>query len=510
MPINPDFIAPCRLYCGVCAIYMAHRNNHQKHQERLGKDCGKTKEGEKKNKIRGLGLLGMMRLLVLFLLAGLEPGYAGQGGDDPILGPYSRRARGELRVLMAAVKFPDVEPRFSLEQIQKRVVEGLNRYLQEQSFGLAWIKADFRGWVPLPDTIAQYRVSPYNLKVDRGRVRKLAEDTLTALEDQVDFSRYQHLLIIPGAFTQPGKGYGMICYCANPGMLSGVRRNLEWVTVRSKGGREFNGGIFMGTENAHLGMFAHDFFHALGGIYNKKRLVPCLYDFERQSDTSKTPSPENHAVYMGAWDIMSEHFIQRDGPPPGLSSFTKIRLGWIEPDQVKVVAAGETACVFLSPLAQKGNRLVVKIPISGSKYYLVENRQPIGYDRVLSDSGILILKVNPWEEEGSGTVRIMDADQKARHFSRAPFKLGQAHRQIFQDEDHNLAVIPLWPEEGKMGVLITTKEKSGEALKAALKAQELMEKAAQTKEGETQRLADDCAGAVKNLDFKKCLNPGRL
>ena len=34
-------------------------------------------------------------------------------------------------------------------------------------------------------------------------------------------------------------------------------------------------------------------------------------------------------------------------------------------------------------------------------------------------------------------------------------------------------------------------------------------RSAQTKEGETQRLADKCAGAFKNLDFKKCLDSGR-
>jgi hypothetical protein len=35
MKINPDFIAPCGLYCGVCAIYIAHRDNNRKFKERL-------------------------------------------------------------------------------------------------------------------------------------------------------------------------------------------------------------------------------------------------------------------------------------------------------------------------------------------------------------------------------------------------------------------------------------------------------------------------------------------
>ena len=35
MTINPDFIAPCGLYCGVCAIYIAHRDDNRKFKERL-------------------------------------------------------------------------------------------------------------------------------------------------------------------------------------------------------------------------------------------------------------------------------------------------------------------------------------------------------------------------------------------------------------------------------------------------------------------------------------------
>jgi len=36
MTINPDHISPCGLYCGVCAIYIAHRDNNHNFKERLG------------------------------------------------------------------------------------------------------------------------------------------------------------------------------------------------------------------------------------------------------------------------------------------------------------------------------------------------------------------------------------------------------------------------------------------------------------------------------------------
>ena len=99
---------------------------------------------------------------------------------------------------------------------------------------------------------------------------------MKVIEEDVDFSSYDHMLIIPAVHTTAGKGYGMICYCANPGMLSGVTKRYtpKYLTLKSAGGKEFNGGIFVGTENAHLGMFAHDYFHALAGIQGDKRLVP--------------------------------------------------------------------------------------------------------------------------------------------------------------------------------------------------------------------------------------------
>lgn len=33
--INKDLLAPCGLYCGVCAVYIAHRDNNIKFKERI-------------------------------------------------------------------------------------------------------------------------------------------------------------------------------------------------------------------------------------------------------------------------------------------------------------------------------------------------------------------------------------------------------------------------------------------------------------------------------------------
>jgi len=198
------------------------------------------------------------------------------GEEGNSLAPQSTEARGEKRVLAVAVKFPDAQPGKSLEEIKKRITVSLNAYVTDQSYGQTSIKADFRGWVMLPDSLAEYKLSPYNFKVDRNKVRKLVEDTMSSLEKEVDFSNYDQMVIVPGVTTTPGQGYGMICYCANPGMLSGVSKRYipKYETLKSKGGKEFRGGVIVAAENAHLGMFAHDYIHTLGGIQDGKRLAP--------------------------------------------------------------------------------------------------------------------------------------------------------------------------------------------------------------------------------------------
>lgn len=200
---------------------------------------------------------------------------------------------------------------------------------------------------------------------------------------------------------------------------------------------------------------------------------------------------------------MSEHLVRREEPPPGISSFTKIRLGWISPEQAVLVKPGETTYASLSPLSKKGEKLVVKIPLKGNRYYLVENRQPLGYDRILPDSGLLILKVDPNAPEGYGTAKIMDADPKSPRFSRATFRLDRPNRNLFLDKEANIAVIPLWSEGESLGVLITTPNQSEDALKAALAIQERKARHPDPRE-EGRRLTDECIARFKSFDFKAC------
>lgn len=207
---------------------------------------------------------------------------------------------------------------------------------------------------------------------------------------------------------------------------------------------------------------------------------------------------------MGPWDIMSQHFIDYHSPPPGISSFTKIRLGWISRHQVDFVMPGRTRFVSLSPLSKKGDTLAIKVPLSSGRYYLIENRQHVGFDKVLPDSGILILKVNPIAQEGSGTVRVINANSNYPYFSRAAFRLDRGKSNIFVDKKHDVAVIPLWSEGENQNVLVTTPEESTNALKSALLIQKLLDFYPEPWSKEQDHLIKKCIRAFKNFDFKTC------
>jgi len=225
----------------------------------------------------------------------------------------------------------------------------------------------------------------------------------------------------------------------------------------------------------------------------------------RQSDASAAnPSFEHHAIYMGPWDIMSQHLVKKGSLPPGISSFTKIRLGWIGERQVQIVKPGETSFTMLAPLSRGGETLAVKIPLDDGTYYLVENRQQIGFDQILPDSGMLILKVHPQEDEGWGTVKVMCAGD-SRDFVHATYKLELNNRNIFTDNSglfrkNNIAIIPLWKEGDNLGVLVTTPAQSETAIKAAQAIQAMMN---QNVEAKNEGLIYEAITAFKNKDFEK-------
>ncbi len=348
-----------------------------------------------------------------------------------------RGRAGCIQTLVVPVEFPDVEHKVPLEYAKRRFFRDLDGYVREMSYGGQCIGGTVIGrWVRMPKPISEYRISPRNLEVDKSRVRGLIEDAVNAVDGEVDFSRYAVVVLFLGARFQE---YGMIGLCGYPGMLGWSSDDV----MRTKSGQTVREGVAIFSFQAHTGTLFHDVAHILGGTKDGKRRVPCLYDHDLQGK----PGPVRKTfvasmINMGYWDPMSCHYIAWDSPPPGISSWTKLRLGWLDPSKVRIVRPGEETEVILSPLEKgEGTTLAVKVPLSGSTYYLFENRQPIGHDANLPGKGMLVLFADDGVSEcrrGRSPVKLVDADPSAKDLIGAAF--GPGKKDLFRDESRNLQV----------------------------------------------------------------------
>jgi len=267
----------------------------------------------------------------------------------------------------------------------------------------------------------------------------------------VTFSEDLHVLIALGATSTE---YGMVGYCAIPGMLSFA--STQSITTES-GEVVANAAVFC--ENAHLGTYIHDTLHVIGGMVDEQRVTPCLYDHELQAKYIGGEDMPKIVVNMGYWDPLSSHFpYDRSLPPTGLSSWTKLRLGWIDLDQVALVYPGETATIRLDPLVGGPKEtLVIKIPLSQDTYYLLENRQAIDSDRHLPADGILLLYADDQAHEcldGQAPVKIVDANPDIAYFMDAAYDLGA--QETFIDDENNLAIVLLSKDDLSYEILVTT------------------------------------------------------
>ena len=372
------------------------------------------------------------------------------------MGLHTTEAVGVKQYVVILADFPDVERLYSEETMSERLIDFLSGYYYEASYHKLTLEGVMTRRYTLPRPVSQYRIAPHNMSVDRNKVRLLVRDVANAADDDIEFSEDLYVIIVLGA--TPAE-YGMIGLCAVPGMLGFTSS----APIRTSSGEIISNAVIF-CENAHLGTHLHDTLHMLGGAIDGQRMTPCLYDHVLQAQWQRGDAWDMFLVYMGYWDPLSSHMpYDWDLPPTGLSSWTKLRLGWIDPSRIALVRPGETATIRLDPLvSDEASTVVIKIPITEDTYYLIENRQPIESDEYLPSSGVLVLFADDTVREchGSSPVRIVDANPSVPVFLDAAFDVGKTDRYV--DTENNLAIVLLRKDGLSYDVLITTPDQAAD------------------------------------------------
>ena len=389
----------------------------------------------------------------------------------------AQHALGIQRILVLAVSFPKISPGRELSQIRKDVLENTAEYYSKASYGKTTLIGDVKGWYQLPQPLDDYKVPPENDKLfrQRDRVQRLVEDALSAAEKDVMFNQYNHIIIVPGVDTYAGVGYGSNCLAANPGFLTGAQRGrASMATITTRGGQQFNGGIIVVAQNAHYGHTVHDLAHAMGGVVGASRVIPCLYDTKLQDRVGPLTieSFQKFTTFMGPWDVMSRHILTRKFPPPSMSSWTRLRMGWIGDDQVEEIRPSENRAVTLQPLSEGEGTLIVSIPGPGNTYYLLENRRKLPDDQMRPANGLLVLHVDDSREQSEGIVRVVNANPAVPDFRDARFGVAPGQTSSV-DLQNDIAIEVLWQHNMDITILVTNKSIAPEIQAVAKRVREI-------------------------------------
>jgi len=250
----------------------------------------------------------------------------------------------------------------------------MNDYYSEVSYGSFSFSAgpyDITDWITAPQSYDWYCNGQSGMGSWPQNSQGLLVDLANALDPVVNFADYDMdrdgnvdaiTIIVEGGMDGSGDNF-----LAHAGRLNSHKIQLDgvWIDLFDLIYEQLDGQI------RPIGTFAHEFGHILG--------VPDLYDKDRSS------------VGIGYWGLMAYGGWNTQTSPAHMSAWSKTLLGWAFPvnitqDQQGVVIQNSESYPEMYRLWTDGN--------SGSEYFLVENRQPIGFDSYAAGSGLLIWHID--------------------------------------------------------------------------------------------------------------------
>jgi len=276
----------------------------------------------------------------------------------------------------------------------------LKNYWTEVSYGLVTIgtlnKPSALGWTQVgrpydyyckADGIHDNGFGPYP-----NNVQGLVVDAVNAIDNVVDFSSYAVNNEVPNLFvvfagtgaewsTDPSiiwshswdltEGTGL-----NGLIKDGVKIN-NYAMMPEVGGdlTGYTGGKY-GPFPPTCGVYAHEYGHVLG--------LPDQYDYGYESEGTGYYS----LMAAGSWarypyGTLDERRMFSGNSPTHLDAWSKYRLGFLAPTEVSTLTSASLQPAETTAVAYK-----MVVPNSGGKeYFLLENRQIIGFDQSLGRYG---------------------------------------------------------------------------------------------------------------------------
>ncbi len=302
--------------------------------------------------------------------------------------PIDAPVLGNRRFPLILVDFPDrpfTKTKIDFEMLMNQlnytaggITGSVRDYYLANSYGQLDLQADVYG---------PYRMSKNIVYYDHksgGKPNEMADEAArAAVADGCDFSVYAKsgsvdvIHIIFAGYSQAIgaiKGQSMWPHAWEISPAGGITLNGV-VVNRYSCSEELKG--TSGATLATIGTICHELGHSLCGL-------PDFYDTDNTSSGGSS-------VDLGEWDIMANGVYNNGGNTPAcFSAYGRDFCGW-----APAVTLSSAASITLPNPVSFETKAIYRInTATPNEYFLVENRQQVGWDEFIPASGMLIYHVN--------------------------------------------------------------------------------------------------------------------
>ena len=310
-----------------------------------------------------------------------------RGPTGPL--PRPTQTTGIARIVVLLIDFTDVmeSSAHDANYFDGRLnaaapTHSVRSYYQEVSLGALTVNATvIPMWFHSAHPMSYYgRDSASGIDDANGPIYRLVTEAVQAADPSVNFAQFDtngdgvvdHVMVVhAGAGQESAPTNKDLIWSHRWAVLDADPTTPGSQSLVADGVQIY--GYTMESEDFVIGTVAHEFGHDLG--------LPDLYDTDGSS------------AGAGIWDIMS--LGSWTGAPAGsspahMSAWSLIRLGWVTPTDVTTAQVGTA----IDAVETSGKVFRLSLPGTTSEYFLIENRQPIGFDAALPGSGLLIWHVD--------------------------------------------------------------------------------------------------------------------
>lgn len=305
-----------------------------------------------------------------------------------------------LPVLLA--KYSDVnDTYFSANDFQNLLFDSnptgtMKDYYDEISYGNFTVDGVSRGWYQSSLTMVN---AVENTKLFVSEIASFADDDFNFADFDNDGPDN-----IPNSGDDDGYVDGIMVVYSGCGAEWGEGNNNIWPHMSNLGSHEYvtndigangnniivssyavspelagGGGDCFNDVIRPIGVFAHEFGHILG--------LPDLYDRDGNSEG------------LGDWCLMASGSWSgwAGDTPAHMSIWCKVQLGWVNPtillqDELDYIIPQ----ININPFGIK----IWEDDYNSSRYFLIENRQPVGFDSDINGNGLLIYHIDENQRYG--------------------------------------------------------------------------------------------------------------